>query len=93
MRQSLAHARQSHDHLRQSVESTVKNIEATTKNIKAVSWQDMQRIEQLLCQKEIQMQRLHTLHAAEIEKLNRKLSRRDETLQKVLFNNVKSLKK
>lgn len=93
MRQHLIRGRQSRDQLRRSFENTVKNIEANAKNIKTVSWQDLQRIEQLLCQKDIQIQQMHSQHAAEIEKLHRKLNLRDETMKKVLLNKVKSLRK
>lgn len=92
MRQNMEITRQSRDRLRQTFESTIKNMEATVQSVRTVSLQDLQRIEQLLCQKEIQMQQMHAHHATEVEKLNRKLNRRDETLKKVLLNKVKSLK-
>lgn len=91
-RQSLEHTRQSRDRLRQSFEGTIKNMEATVQSVRTGSLKELQRIEQLLCQKEIQMQQMHVQHATEIEKFNRKLYRRDETLKKVLLNKVKSMK-
>lgn len=93
MRQGLVHAQQAYDQLRHRFERKVKYIAATARSIKTVSKEDLQRIEQLMYQKEIQIQQLRAQHAAEIEKMNRKLNRRDETLKQVLLDKVKSLKK
>lgn len=93
MRQHLIQARQSREHLRQTFENTIRNMEETAKCIRTVSSQDLHRIEQLLIQKDMRMQQLHSHYKAEIDKMNRKLTRRDETLQKVLLTNVRPLKK
>lgn len=54
------------------------------------TWADVNNIEQLLCQKETQVQTVHARYLAEIEKLTRKLQQRDDTLKRVLHAKVRS---
>lgn len=96
LRQRLMQIRQSRDIIKDRLKSTIswnKNIETAIRATKNVSWQDLHKIEQLLAQKEAHIQSMHQQHLAEIERLNRKLNHRDETLKKVLLNKVKSIKK
>lgn len=63
-----------------------RKVEAAAKTL---SWQDLRKIEQLLVQKESQLQQARVQYQNELEKLQRKLHRRDETLRKILLNKVK----
>lgn len=63
-----------------------RKVEAAAKTI---SWQDLHKIEQFLVQKEAQIQQLRVHYQNEIDKLQRKLHRRDEMLRKILLNKVK----
>lgn len=90
LRKKLVHMKHSRDHLKERVNSTVRNIEATTKNIRNLSYQDFHRVEQLLHQKDEQIRRIHIQYLAEIDKLQRKLNRRDESIKKILSNKLNS---
>lgn len=79
----------SRDHLKERVNNTVRNIEATAKNIKNLSYQDFHRVEQLIQQKDEQIRRIHIQYLSEIDKLQRKLNRRDESIKKILANKLK----
>lgn len=63
-----------------------RKVEAVAKT---VSWQDIRKIEQLLVQKEFQLQQLRIQYQNEVDQLQRKLQRRDETLRKILLHKVK----
>lgn len=96
MRRKFYRLRQSRDILKDRLRHTVswnQKIEAAAKTINKVSWQDVHKIDQLLVQKEMQLQQIRAQHFNEVQKLQRKLTRRDEMLRKILLNKVKSLKK
>lgn len=87
---------QSREHLKSRVKTMLiwsRKIEAATKPVNNVTWQDVRKIEQLLIQKEVQLQQLRASHLREIEKLQRKLHLRDETLRKILLHKVKPMNK
>lgn len=95
IRQKFHRLRQSRSILKDRLRGAMtwnRKMEAMSKTINNVSWQDLHKIEQLLLQKEAQMQQLRVQHLNEIEKLQRKLLRRDETLRKILLNKVKPAK-
>lgn len=56
---------------------------------KTISWQDLHKIEHVLVQKDSQLQQLRIQYQNEIDKLQRKLHRREEMLRKILLNKVK----
>lgn len=83
---------QSRDMIKSRLRSAItwnRKVEAAAKTI---SWQDLHKIEQVLVQKEAQLQQLRIQYQTEIEKLQRKLHRRDEMLRKILLNKVKHKK-
>lgn len=87
---------QSRDLLKSRLKSALiwnRKITSETKPTNNISWQDIRKIEQLLIQKEAQLQQLRVMHINEMEKMQRKLNRRDEMLKKILLNKVKSIKK
>ena len=85
----LVRLRQSHEVIKSRLRSAIawnRKIEAAAKTI---SWQDLRKIEQMLVQNGYQLQQIRIQHQNEVEKLQRKLSRRDELLRKLLLNKVK----
>lgn len=81
--------RQSREVIKSRLRSAItwnRKIEAAAKTI---SWQDLRKIEQMLVQKEYQLQQFRIQYQNEMEKLQRKLNRRDELLRKLLLNKVK----
>lgn len=61
--------------------------------LQLVPSQELHNLEMLLRQKERQIQEMHTQHMAEIERLDRKLNHRNETLKKVLLHKSKVIRK
>lgn len=95
-RQKFHRIQQSKDALKCRLKNAVawnRRIEAASKNINSISWQDFRKLEQLLFQKEVQLQQMRVSHLNEIDQLQRKLNRRDETLRKILLNKVQLNKK
>lgn len=89
LRHKCLRLQQSREMMKSRLRSAItwnRKVEAAAKTI---SWQDLHKIEQLLIQKEAQLQQLRTQYQNEIEKLQRKLQRRNETLHKILLNKVK----
>lgn len=89
LRQKCMRLQQSRDMIKSRLRSSItwnRKVEAAAKTI---SWQDLHKIEQLLLQKESQLQQLRTQYQNDVEKLQRKLHRRNETLHKILLNKVK----
>lgn len=84
LRTKFQRLQQSRDTIRNRLRTAL--IEATTKTI---SWPNLHKIEQLLQQKESQLQQLRTQYRNDVDKLQRKLHRRDEILRKILLNKVK----
>lgn len=92
LHQKLNRIRQSRDTLDDRLKNTVtwnKNMKANAKAIQKISWQGLRKIEQLLRQKDVQLQQLNAQHSAEMEKLQRKLKRKDEIIKKILLNKAK----
>lgn len=52
---------------------------------------ELHKLETLLRQKELQIQNMHTQHMGEIERLDRKLNHRNETLKKILLHKSKTM--
>lgn len=95
-RQKFHRIQQSKDALKCRLKNAVawnRRIEAASKNVNNISWQDFRKLEQLLIQKEAQLQQMRATHLNEIDRLQRKLNRRDETLRKILLNKVQFNKK
>lgn len=89
MRSKFLRLQQSRDMIKSRLRSAItwnRKVEAAAKTI---SWQDLHKIEQVLVQKDSQLQQLRIHHQSEIDKLQRKLHRRDEMLRKILLNKVK----
>lgn len=89
LRHKFLRLRQSREIIKSRLRSAItwnRKIEAAAKTI---SWQDLRKIEQALVQKDYQLQQFRIQHQNEVEKLQRKLSRRDEMLRKLLLNKVK----
>ncbi|XP_055316913.1 protein Cep89 homolog [Sitodiplosis mosellana] len=89
LRHKFLRLRQSREVIKSRLRSAItwnRKIEAAAKTI---SWQDLRKIEQMLIQKDYQLQQFRIQHQNEMEKLQRKLSRRDELLRKLLLNKVK----
>lgn len=92
LRSKFLRMQQSRDMIKSRLRSAItwnRKVEAAAKTI---SWQDLHKIEQVLVQKEAQLQQLRIQYQTEIEKLQRKLHRRDEMLRKILLNKVKHKK-
>lgn len=95
-RQKFQRLQQSKDALKCRLKNAIawnRRIEAASKNVNIISWQDFRRLEQLLIQKEAQLQQLRASHLNEIDQLQRKLNRRDETLRKILLNKIDKFNK
>lgn len=95
VKQQFLRVRQSRSLLKDRLKGAItwnRKIEAATKPSSSVSWQDLYKVERLLYQKEVQLHQVRVQHAGEIEKLQRKLHRRDELLRKVLIHKVKPSK-
>lgn len=90
-RQKFHRIQQSKDALKTRLKNAItwnRKIEAATKNVNSISWQDFRKLEQILIQKEAQLQQMRLSHLNEIDQLHRKLKRRDETLRKILLNRL-----
>lgn len=90
-RQKFHRLQQSKEALKCRLKNAVawnRRIEAASKNVNSLSWQDFRKLEQFLIQKEVQLHQMRVLHLNEINQLQRKLNRRDETLRKILLNKV-----
>lgn len=89
LRSKFLRMQQSREMIKSRLRSAItwnRKVEAAAKTI---SWQDLRKIEQLLVQKESQLQQLRQQYQTDIDKLQRKLHRRDEMLRKILLNKVK----
>lgn len=96
IRQQIQHLRQSRSILKDRLKGALtwnRKMEAVTKTTNTVSWQDLYKVERLLYQKDVQLQHLRVQHTNEVDKLQRKLQRRDELLRKMLLNKVKPAKR
>lgn len=95
-RQKFHRIQQSKDALKCRLKNAVawnRKIEAASKNVNSLSWQDFRKLEQILLQKEAQLQQMRASHLNEINQFQRKLNRRDETLRKILLNKMQLNKK
>lgn len=89
LRTKFLRLQQSRDTIRNRLRTALAwnhKIEAAAKTI---SWPNLHKIEQLLQQKESQLQQLRIQYRNDVDKLQRKLHRRDEILRKILLNKVK----
>lgn len=89
LRTKFLRLQQSRDKMRTRLRTALtwnRKIEAAAKTI---SWPNLHKIEQLLQQKETQLQQLRTQYRNDVDKLQRKLHRRDEMLRKILVNKMK----
>lgn len=96
IRQQFQHIRQSRSILKDRLKGVLtwnRKMEAVSKTTNTVSWQDLYKVERMLYQKDVQLQQLRVQHTTEIDKLQRKLHRRDELLRKMLLNKVKPAKR
>lgn len=89
LRTKFLRLQQSRDTMRNRLRTALtwnRRIEAAAKTI---SWPNLHKIEQSLQQKESQLQQLRQQYRNDVDKLQRKLHRRDEILRKILLNKVK----
>lgn len=96
VRHKFKRLRQSREILKDRLQSTLtwnKKTETVTKTVDKTPWHGMHTAEQLLLQKELQIQQLRTQYFNEVQKLQRKLTRRDEMLRKILLSKLKNAKR
>lgn len=96
LRQQIQHIRQSRSILKERLKGALswnRKMDTVSKTTHSVSWHDLYKVERLLYQKDVQIQQLRIQHTAELDKLQRKLHRRDELLRKMLLNKIRPSKR
>ncbi|XP_031635137.1 protein Cep89 homolog [Contarinia nasturtii] len=89
IRRKFVHLQQSRAMIKSRLKSAITWNQKVEAAAKTISWPNLQKIEQMLRQKDTQLQQIHIQYKNDVENLQKKLHRRDETLRKVLLNKVK----
>lgn len=89
LRRKFMRLQQSREMIKSRLQSAITWNRKVAAAAKTIQWPNIQKIEQMLLQKDTQLQQIRIQYQKEVENLQKKLHRRDETLRKVLLNKVK----